>query len=322
MHTKLAISIITYERAKHIAEVLFHIAKPASELEINIYIFDGSIKSATENIVKGYIDKGFTNIFYFHNDERDISKSVRQRTTDALTMPDAEYVWMCGDKFLINPSNYELLLYYVTQGYDIITFYDKCFNGTRYFTNPVKFVEYTIVPLTHFGSTIIKKELIMNSNIDIMDLFDEHLGFTHIYIYMKAIEKARFKGVALHIGTQSLLIKSKYNTTSLSANRMWITWIRQWYIFVTHMPETYKSIEECVINKLDKELGFFSFIKLLEQRAMGQFDLKRCIEYKKYVNKVVLMPYIFVCLIASMPCKVAGIIYHIYAGCPSIKMRN
>lgn len=312
MHTKLAMSFLTYNREKHVAESLSRIVKTAAKLKINIYIFDGSTNNATENVVNTYITKGYQNIYYFHEFEKDLSKNMRQRFVAAFTIPDADYIWLCGDKFLIAPSNYELFLHYIDQSYDIICSYDRCLNGTRYFLNPVKFVDYTIVPMTHFGSVIIKKELIMNLKVDMLSLLQEHLGFTHVYMYMCAIEKKEFKGIALHINPESFQILSRYSTMSLSTSRMWITWIKQWYFFVSNIPKRYKKIENSIVNRLDRELGFFSFTKLLQQRVTGQFDIKRCIEYRKYVKKVVIMPYFFVCVIALLPREVAKILQVIF----------
>ena len=97
---KLAISFITFNRAKHIKEDLDRIVKPTKDLNIDIYIYDGSTNLHTKYVVNNFLNNGYDHIHYFHI-ENTIADSVTQRLSKALFEPDAEYVWLCGDKFVL-----------------------------------------------------------------------------------------------------------------------------------------------------------------------------------------------------------------------------
>lgn len=305
--SKLALCFITCNRAKNIAEDLHYITKEASTFGIDIYIFDGSTNIKTENAVKKYIDMGFQNIYYRHYEERDVSLNVIERGKDIFTIPKADYIWLCGDKFLVSPRNYQLILNYINQGYDIITVYDRYINGTKFFSDPTGFVEYSLTPLTQFGSTIIKKELIVKYNIE--NIINDKPSFAFMYIYMCAIDIKKFKGITLHINSNCLLIRSKYNVSSRCKQYMWETWIKNWYNIATNLPKRYKKIQPIIMKKINEETGFFSLKELMRQRATKQFDLRKCIEFKKYIKATVPRSIIGICFIALLPSKVANDIY-------------
>ncbi len=306
---KLAISFITYNRAKHIKEDLDVIAQPTQANNIDIYIYDGSTNIHTECVVKKYIAMGFKHIHYFHT-LNTLSKedSAIQRLSNALFMPDAEYVWLCGDKFVIKPEYYSEILSYVRAPYDIITIYGGILKGTKIFDNPSEFVDYAIVPITHFGSTIIKKELI--KPFSIQKAQNKVSGFGIQLIYLKAISNSKmFNGIVIDGGKQ-VNILSQHRTRSSSLDCMWDIWIVSWHRFISLLPSSYDSIREGLFNRPDRQMGFFSLKELFRQRSEGQFDWKKNIEYRKYVKKVISLPNIVVFLIAIFPQDAARWIYN------------
>lgn len=305
---KLAISIITFNRAKHIREDLKVIADATARKGIDIYIFDGSTNNETRNIVESYERRGYKHIYYFHY-ENNVVQS-QKRMEDALFFPEAEYIWFCGDKFLISPENYDLILFYLNQDYDMVTMYDEALNGIKRFIDPVKYVEYCIVPFTHFGATIIKKQLLNGFNIG--ELRNQSPSYWKTILYILAISKREFKGIALHINHDSLQIDSRYITQSGSYDRMWDIWVKDWYEAIMSLPRQYNSIKKVVLNRIDREMKFFSTKELLRQRIGGQFDLKRCFEYRKYFPKVIVLPATYVFVLSMIPRKVAKVLYKIY----------
>ena len=305
---KLAISFITYNRAKHIREDLAVIVQPTKEKDIDIYIYDGSTNMQTEHVVKEYVQKGYAHIHYFHTDEKvSASDSLCQRLTYAFQAPDAEYVWLCGDKFVIRPEHYAEILSYIGKSYDVITIYGYPLKGTRRFDNLSRFAYYAIVPITHLGSTIIKKKLIESFNIS--EAREENAPFGVQLSYLRAIANIeRFRGVVIDKGTQTSII-SRYKTPSGSASCMWFSWVQNWYHFIELLPSAYEDIREGLYNRPDLQLGFFSIKELLRQRSEGQFDLKKFMECRQYAKKVIVMHNIFVFCIAILPQRIAKWLY-------------
>ena len=297
---KLAMSFITYNRAKHIREDLAIIAQPTKECDIDIYIYDGSTNMQTKQVVDEYLQEGYNHIHYLHTDKHiSVIDSIYQRVTDALLAPDAEYVWMCGDKFVIRPDHYLEILSYIDRSYDIITIYGYPLKETRRFDNARSYVNCAIVPITHYGSTIIKKKLIESFNI--WKACEECPSFGVQLTYLRAIADVEgFKGVVIDKGTQTS-IESQYQTPSSSESQMWTSWVVNWYRFVELLPPVYEDIREGLYNRPDLQAGFFSRKELLRQRSEGQFDWKKCWECKEYIKKVIVMPNVYVFGIAILP---------------------
>lgn len=311
---KLAISIVTYNRAKHIREDLAVIAQPTKDMGIDIYIFDGSTNESTRRAAEQYIAKGYDHIHYFHSDKQlSPFESVMQRYECAFRMPDAEYVWLSGDKFMIRPEHYSEIFYYIKKSYDIITIYGNILRGTRIFTTANHFADYAIVPITHFGSTIIKKKLIAPYDIqqELRDPLASSFGIQYSYLKLIALCE-KFKGVVIDVGCQ-VNIGSRYNTKSGSYSQMWPVWIRQWYYFIKRLPHNYDNVKEKLYCRPDLQMGFFSFKELLRQRSESQFDWIKCWEYRKYIKKVIVMPWVFVLWISLFPQSIAKWIWQHYS---------
>lgn len=306
---KLAISFITFNRAKHIKEDLENITKLASDYLIDIYIYDGSTNRHTEYVVKKYVDDGNNHIHYLHlNSNMSTRDNLTLRLDKALLAPNAEYIWLCGDKFVVKPKYYSEILSYIDRSYDIITIYGRILRGTKKFDNPSDFVDYAIVPITQFGSTIIKKELI--ESFSIKKFRNKLPAFGIQLMYLKAIEeKSLFKGVVIDAGGQ-VNILTHYETKSDSLSCMWDTWIVNWYKFIHALPSTYDSIRDGLYNRPDQQMGFFSSKELFRQRSEGQFDWKKYMKCRKYVKKVIVMPNILVFSIAILPKNIAKWLYN------------
>ncbi len=307
---KLAISFVTFNRAKHIKEDLDIISQSTKKYGIDIYIYDGSTNMRTYLVVSQFIKKGYDHIHYFHvSNMLSLEDSGLQRLKNAFKEPNAEYIWLCGDRFVINPNYYCEILSYIDKSYDIITIYGGILRGTRRFKEPSKFINYAIVPITAFSSTIIKKELM--ESYDIAKVRKENCSFGVQLIYLRAIANIeKFNGVVID-GGQQVFCASRYKTQSGSRNYMWDIWVINWFCFIKLLPDTYNNVREKLYKKPDMQMGFFSVKELLRQRSEGQFDWKKYIECRTYVKKVIVMPGIFVLGIAILPRTVAKWLYDI-----------
>ncbi len=307
MASKLAMSFITYNRAKHIREDLKHIASQTLKKGILIYIFDVSTDEETKKVVNSFIKQGYHHIKYYHY-KNDLEGMI-QRTKDSMLIPDAEYLWLCGDKFLISPKNYDKILECVDKSFDIITIYDSSLHNTKVFRNPVKYVDYSIIPFTHIGAVIIKKSLV-NIN-EINKAIKISYVFWHVNMYCNIIDKSDFRGITIYVPSKELRIISKYNTESTTKHNMWDVWIEDWYKIIMTLPDRYNKIKRRIIDKPDRDLSFFDLKSLLIQHKEGQFNFKKCIEYRNYISSVINISNIIIFIISLLPKSLAGVLENI-----------
>lgn len=304
---KLAISIVTANRPQHIEEDLEVITQATEEYGIGVYIFDGSDNCETERVVNAFIDKGHRHIQYSYYGK----ENVDERFADAIMKPQAAYIWLCGDKFLVLPENYSLILKLIAENYDIITIYDGGYTETKSFISAEEYIKYCFVPLTHIGSTVIRKNLL--DKVDIRQCQREAPGFFHVFMYMQAIDLKEIKGIALYKETSELKYNSKYKTKSNSLSYMWSTWIERWYHMIMNCPERYAGIRKSLLNLPDKQMRFFSFKELLRQRSENQFDLKKCMADKQYITDVIVLPNGIIYGIALLPKCIARVLHLVVA---------
>lgn len=302
---KLAIGIMTFNRAKIIREDLAAIVKPAKEYDIDIYIYDGSTNRDTESVVKTYIEAGYNHIYYIHADAHlSVGESVYQRLEGVLFETEAKYVCLCSDHRVIKSNYYSEILSYVDKDYDIIMLHDNLLKGIHTYNSLTEFVNATIVSLTAWGATIIKKSLL--APLAYREICEATPSFGVSSIYLRAIGKAEmFRGATINTGRSLCVESAQYKGKSNSSKNMWTSWIVDWYRFVESLPAAYEDIREGLYNRPDLEKGFFSFNELLRQRSEGQFDWKKCHEYRNCVKKVVCLPYAVVFVIAVLPQSVA-----------------
>lgn len=299
-HTKLAISILTYNRPQHIKEYLHLIAKAANEKQIMIYIFDGSERNGTEKVVTDYIDNGYTNIVYDH---RHGDNNFTDRYHDAFYLPEADYIWVCGDKFMICPVNYERILYYIENEYDVIIMY-HIGNGTRFYTKAEEYFRDCAWCMTHLCSTVIKKDLLSG----LSDIFyvDTSKSFKHMNLYANALDREKVKAVFLHINSNDFVKGSLYSTTSGSQGAMLEIWNKKWYDFVVHLPKRYQKYQKEILISLDQNMHWYSIGGIY--KIKDQLTPKKCWEYREYITNVMLLPLPVILLISCLPKWLVGIL--------------
>lgn len=301
--TKLAISFITYNRPQHIQEYLKMIVTETRSHSIDIYISDTSDNNKTEEIVSRYCAMGFTHIHYTRYST---DYPFYRKIYNALMVPDTDYVWLCGDKFLIKPQVYDLLMSCIDKEYEIITMYGIG-DGVKIYKNPVDFLGDTAWHMTHMGSTIIKKELISKFTCDWFENVN-YRSFPHVRLYANAINKSQLKAIFLHINSKTFSKASRYLTVSESINQMWEIWIKNWAENIWELPARYNRVKPYILKSVGKQMGWFTFKGTLNLRGNGQLTIKKCIHYNKYISKVFSTSVFNVYLIAILPKRVAQIL--------------
>lgn len=160
------------------------------------------------------------------------------------------------------------------------------------------------MPITHTGSTIIKKKLITE---EIVQKYREkmdagNLVFPHVFVYTRAICKDNFRGYFIY-QKDNFRITSKSNTGHgvREKHLMWDCFMRNWYQVVMELPSNYNLEKKYIISTVDTLAHFFTLHALLRQRSFNEYDFAKAREYKDYIKGVVTIPYWIVCIIAIVP---------------------
>lgn len=108
---RLAICIPTYRRDTIVAANLARMIDEARRLNIALYVSDDSQDDLTRDAVHG-----FGNVHYRRNTP---SLGHDRNLIDTLTWPDADYVWLLGDKHWVHPDQLAGILDFL-RGQDLV----------------------------------------------------------------------------------------------------------------------------------------------------------------------------------------------------------
>lgn len=302
---KLAICFQTANRARHIEEYLNIIIEDTLKMGVTIYIFDGSDSNNTEEVIKKY-----TSIEKYNNIVYNRYENSLERNKAIFFLPNEEYIWLMGDKYIVSPKHYSLFLSYIDKGYDILTFYNKGLESKEY-ENANELFRDCAWFMTHHGSTIIKKSLVCEVYIDYIKSAD--IAFLFSMLYFEAMNPISIKGVFLNI--EDLNLVSKYTTISgalTSPEKFWSVWAVNWPNAVMALPEYYNEYKQEVILSHDYWVGFFR--RVLNARGQNRLNLKAFLKYRKQIKIVTKTKPIIFFLVSLMPKRVCSKLFYLKGG--------
>ena len=301
---KLSMSIKTYNRDKLLNEYIDYIIETMVLFHIDLYVLDGSDNDKTQCCVESYVKK-YSNIMYIRYDDAD---GGLKRLWDCWKLPNTEYVWLMGDNFRVSIDALRKIIKILSADdyIDVLTFYDMYVKEkeSQYYNIPQMFLRDLAVPLTHFGSTIIKKNLLQECRLkEYWDRFAPYDSpFPHIYIYSYAICKENFKGYFLYMESgMRVTLNEKAVSGCFKKHLVWHFFLKNWNELIDILPIDYNSVREDLYRKIDQETDFFAMHNLENMRMYGEYDLKTVLKQRKYIKRSLSTSYIKIFKVAITP---------------------
>lgn len=305
----LSLSIITANRRSVLGEYMEYILPTLYKYHIDLYILDGSSNNETGDMVKQYMHQ-YDNIQYYRSTKEVVAENQMERIWKSWNWPDTEYVWMSSDKFATGKDTLRQIVE-ALDAYkpDMLVFHDGCVQdkSSKLYYSANEFLVDLMTPLTEWGSSMIKKELIKeNYLIDYNKIFtpSERVSFPGIYIYSCAITKKDFQGYFLYIEKNMReVLKNQAISGSRAAHNRWELFLRRLNKVIDVLPSEYDSCRKELYSAYARNIYLFVKDNIQEMRWYGEINFKIVCRDAKYIKRSLQVPFSYVLRIALTPKK-------------------
>ncbi len=318
---KLAITIPTKNRTDVVSDVLKKLGKALYDRNIGFYIFDGSDTEELKYIVNDYIGKGFDNIhyFYYNPQQYDLKDNCVQRLYDSKRLADADYIWLCSDRFMPRKECLDDVFAILDKGYNVIVynFLYRWGEITKEYYDKTAFFKECAPKLQVFIAPILDQSIMENYTYDLVNdclKNNRYLEIEAIFRGVAKIEKFSALLLCFDVLKQNINLPLNINRVILSshivARSTFVTFIEKVYNTVSKLPEIYDSEKKLVMKNFSK-YTWFSLEGFLKLRAIKGYDWKQCIKYMSKIHYVTDVPILLIFVISLLPPNVLWKIYTI-----------
>jgi hypothetical protein len=309
---KIAVCIPTYNRSLVVEEFLVKCSTDYVNLGIDIYIYDSSTNSETENVVNLWM-KRLNNLYYIRvpsylHANMKVFKIFQQHGLRILY----DFIWVCGDTLRFNKEALTSILSNIIPQYDMIEIngIDMENLGTRLYTNHNDYFRDCAWHLTLFGAVVLNVRTML-SNVNWKDYelrysSSEFINFSHVSFYFnKLASMNNFK--ALHISLEPYLL----TTSVLRENYGWYK--ETLHVICCGWVQTIKNLPSCYEDKKEAIVKFGKYtvlntMDLIRLREDGHYNISIYKQYRSVWNEVCDIPIIKLYMIALMPASMSTFI--------------
>lgn len=297
----LGICIPTYNRAEVLRQNLKQLESLIEKYGVHIYISDNASTDNTEEVVAEYRDN--SNVHYRKNE---CNLGGDKNFEAVLKMCSHQYAWLLGDDDTIN-SNIDAVIECLSTKSPDILFLDYFNESTKQiYVDPHEIFHDLTHGFSWMSSLIISGEMIASSD------FSRYYGtnFVHTGAIMDCI---------LRRGATVCVLENRYvetikhdgrRTFNSSEYAIYEVWCKCWIETLSHLPTiTYADIKAELLNNRSY---FLTNIKLFNQRAQNNFNLRILKKYHHYISFYRNGPTWVLYAIAMFPVPVARLIRKIY----------
>lgn len=313
---KIAICIPTYNRPKILNDICSRIMYTVDEKIFDIYIYDSSLNSDSEEIINEFMQKD--NFYYFR-----LSPSIHSNEKlygiyqDKNIQNNYEYVWILADYLFFSKDIVNVVVNKLDEKWDMLMldFYDPERKGNKQYYNPDQiFFEYAW-SMTLFGIMIINCKTVLKS-ADWLYLRRKYLkvqykNFSHLAMYFEMMLKIKdLKFYHLSIKQENVYISKYKGSKSEYFGDYLNIWGRYWYASIYALPNYYTRKDQ-VITKACVYTGNLGKKNVLALRTQGVLNLKSFYKCKDIWTVVSTVKPLFVWFIIFLPKSIVKIIENI-----------
>lgn len=292
---RVVICIPTYNRAKMVAEICFKIAAIADSKFFDVYIYDSSPDSDSEQELTEILEDN-SNFFYCKiADSVHSSEKVYNIYQDEQIQNDYNYLWVLPDYLFFSEAVIRTVLEAVDQNWDMfmLDFYDPGKTGNRQCSDPNEIFREYGWSITQYGIMLINCETVLKK-ADWGYLSGRYLNetccnFSHIAMYFEMMLKiCDLKFFHFSIHRKDVYI-SKYKGRSEYFNEFLEIWGYRWYKSIHALPDYYRNKDE-VIKSACIHTGSLSEKSVAQLKINGVLDRKTFRKYREIWDIISTVP--------------------------------
>ena len=296
----VALCIPTYERSEWIADFLENYAPHYIEAGIDIYYYDGSESTKTEEVVCNYPQK--EHIYYIKRTPEWKSPMIFQKYG---LKKDYDFIWLCNDAIQLKRDAIDILMANLSIDYDIVEVNGTGYGpGTKIFRNCNEYMQQCAWHTTLYGALLLNTHTMLdkvNWN-NYKELFtSKWRPYRHVAFYFSRIlELDQF--CALHLAMDPQIVRgSKYKKTPGWIHQSLQVQLEGWVSTIEELPDYYSGKDKVI-----KQIGNFGLMTgraLCYLRMDRDYSLKEYIRYKNDWKKITEIPSYRLFILALTPRK-------------------
>lgn len=301
----LTLVILTYNRPRQIAKLIYEIIPYSKKYKFNIIILDDSKNSTSKKYFKKIKNISTIKLIYLKNKK---NLGHDQNYVKGLKLSKTFYTWIIGDSTRIDINFFDKLHKFLNNKNDLIVLGAK---NREYFlkkkielNNKNLILENLAWYLSLLGSSILSKKVtkdFKNINFNKFKNFP-HLGLIFSKIYLRDIRIKIFKKpVISSFNKESYWLKDIFNVFLIDLSNS-----------INNLPY-YKN--ESKINAVRNHSNYskiFNFISLLMLKSENYYNLKTFLRYKKNLKQFTNYNLISFLIVLLLPTKLLKKLIDIY----------
>jgi len=309
----LSIYIPTLNRCDMFNNCISSIVEQAKELKVPIYISDNNSDDNTENVALLFANN-YENIFYYKQKSR-LDLDAHQNYY--LKIVDSKYCLMIADDDALEPNALNHIVnilkdyqpdFLLLNGYhyenDMIKkkYLNIDINKDIPINNPIYLLEHYIFKM-HFSMLIVDVD--MAKQID----FNKYIGTYHAYVgilfeYLSKVYEKNNSIKGLVVSSQMILIRDGEKTYSEKKIEVLFDMFPSLF---EKLPLIYGESAKKKLYELIKQQTYLKTLILF--RINNFLDFDKINNYKKYINKYILIKIYLICII---PKYILGLSYKLH----------
>lgn len=303
---KLAICVPTYNRPNVVQEFIAKCLSMYQKYGIDVYIYDSSEGTETEEIVEKNISV-YSNLSYIHMDSSVHSNmkvyNIYQHFQNGALY---KYIWVCSDSIRWAEAVIKAVSENLEKEYDmlVVNYRDVENIGTRVYDDKNEFFVDCGWHMTLYGAAIIKIETVLK-NVDWEYMIarytiPERINHSHVALYFEQLSKmASFK--ILHMSVESnQLVPSTLKRKSGWYDQTFFVWCTCWPSAINALPDCYQN-KEVVIKKSNVYSKVLGLNNIVDLRDANIYSLKVYKQYKREWKNLTNVNQAILFLVAIMP---------------------
>lgn len=305
----LAICVPTYNRQGIIMEMLDAELSMLSKHDVDIYIYDSSEGSATEDIVNEFKKAGYANLYYKRAASAVHANEKVYMIYKDMENSDYKYVWMIRDRDTIS----EEALAYVQKclSADIPIYWVNVSQkeyGIYKLNDINEFLVQASYELLRFGAVILKvPDFIRGSRWAYFDkkyINKKKIHASHVgYYFERCAELELFE--ACRIDLPKSAMSDKTTDRSWENHRLQIA-VECWGSVIWGLPKRYTRRRDAMHSLYQ---GHLNKITILGKKSDGNYGIFEFIKYGKWFRRIRPENYFFYLAAALLPLKMVKTIY-------------
>lgn len=310
MSKKLAICLLTYNRAEIVKIFIEKEIDTLSEADIDLIIYDSSESNETKKVIEAYNIKGYKNLYYKKTDSK-ISSNVKFFNIAANVSSTYKYVWLSHDHTVFNSGVVKYILECLKENPDFIYLRKQCSDYKCIIEDNLnEFAMKSAWQLGRFGAAIIRNDTFLKKvDWDKMSqkyLTNKKLNFSQIGLYLEQLSLMENPCImTLEFPCESFYDLFRFQKASWDRETIRIC-LESWGEVIFALPDVYKD-KESLLQTIDKY--FLSKNKIIELKKMKQYNLVAYLKYNKWISRIVPEVKMDFLMIAVLPSSVLQWIY-------------